>query len=70
MIVVVRVAGRQWLRVREWRDKQRCGGADWECIGEVARALSVPVIANGGIATAADVEACLAQTGAAAVACT
>ena len=49
------------------QNKQHCGGADWDAIGEVVRALDVPVIANGGIATRTDVDACLEHTGAAAV---
>jgi tRNA-dihydrouridine synthase B len=31
------------------------GGADWNVIGEVATAVSIPVIGNGDLATAADV---------------
>lgn len=53
-------------RTRE-QNKQYCGAADWSAIGDVRRALSIPVIANGGISGAADVDACLAATGADAV---
>ncbi|KAG8464453.1 hypothetical protein KFE25_003516 [Diacronema lutheri] len=53
-------------RTRE-QNKQFVGSADWTAIATVTRALTVPVIANGGIATAADVDACLRETGAAAV---
>ena len=40
---------------------------DWAAIGEVVRAVGIPVIANGGIGCREDVEACSEQTGAAAV---
>ena len=38
------------------------GLADWEVIGEVAEAISIPVIGNGDIASGADVEVRRAQT--------
>ena len=53
-------------RTRE-QNKQFAGSADWEPIREVVGALGIPVIANGGIETCADVDACLEYTGAAAV---
>ena len=53
-------------RTRE-QNKQFAGRADWEPIREVVTALDIPVIANGGIETRADVDACLEYTGAAAV---
>jgi tRNA-dihydrouridine synthase 1 len=53
-------------RTRE-QNKQFAGSADWEPIREVVGALGIPVIANGGIETRADVDACLEYTGAAAV---
>lgn len=45
------------------QNKQLCGGANWDAIAEVARSLSIPVIANGGIATFDDVQRCLEHTG-------
>jgi len=38
------------------------GPPDWEAIRAVKEALSVPVIANGGVSSLADAEACLAAT--------
>lgn len=43
------------------------GDADWSAIGEVVRAVSIPVIANGDIASAADARAAMALSGAAGV---
>eukprot|EP00939_MAST-03C_sp_MAST-3C-sp1_P004000 g4000.t1 len=42
--------------------KQFIGPCDWETIRAIKRAVDVPVIANGGIATFADVEKCLEET--------
>ena len=41
----------------------RTGRADWQAIAAVKAAVTVPVIANGGIETHEDVRACLAATG-------
>eukprot|EP00914_Ancora_sagittata_P018433 GHVO01036513.1.p1 GENE.GHVO01036513.1~~GHVO01036513.1.p1 ORF type:complete len:346 (+),score=54.60 GHVO01036513.1:87-1124(+) len=45
----------------------RTGPADWDVIRAVKNALTIPVIANGGIETKADVDRCLEYTGADAV---
>jgi nifR3 family TIM-barrel protein len=43
------------------------GEADWEAIGELRQAVRVPVIANGDVRTAADIERIKAVTGCPAV---
>jgi tRNA-dihydrouridine synthase B len=43
------------------------GAADWNAIGEIVRAVKIPVIANGDIRTADDARRCLDVTGAAGV---
>lgn len=43
------------------------GAADWSAIGEVVRAVKIPVIANGDIASAADARRAMALSGAAGV---
>ena len=43
------------------------GAPDWAAIGDVVRAVSVPVLANGDIASAADARRALALSGAAGV---
>lgn len=45
----------------------KTGSADWASIARVKACLRVPVIANGGVETYEDVEACLRATGADAV---
>ena len=40
------------------------GNADWDAIGKVVRAVSVPVIANGDLFTAQALERCRAHSGA------
>jgi tRNA-dihydrouridine synthase B len=43
------------------------GEANWRAIGDVVRAVSIPVIANGDIGSAADARGALKQSGAAGV---
>ena len=43
------------------------GQADWAAIGAVVRAVAIPVIANGDVATLDDARTCLMRSGAAAV---
>ena len=43
--------------------KDRVGAADWDAIRAIKAALRIPVIANGSVATHADVQRCLAYTG-------
>jgi nifR3 family TIM-barrel protein len=49
------------------KDQGYSGQADWEVIGEVVRAVSIPVIGNGDLNSAGDVCARRAQTGVAGV---
>jgi nifR3 family TIM-barrel protein len=39
------------------------GRADWEAIAEIKRSVSIPVIANGDVTTAADIEQIKRETG-------
>ena len=50
------------------RDARYRFAADWEAIGEVARAVSVPVIGNGDLLFPYEIEAARARSGCAAVA--
>jgi len=49
-------------RYRE-QNKHLIGSCNWEAIKQVKQAVSIPVLANGGIGTSEDVEACFQQTG-------
>lgn len=49
-------------RTREQKGRDT-GAVDWSGIRAVKTAVSVPVLANGGMETRADAERCLAQTG-------
>lgn len=44
------------------QNKDTVGQCDWDIIREIKEHLSIPVIANGGIYTFADVERCLIET--------
>ena len=58
-------AGAQLLTLHgRTREQAFKGGADWEAIAAVKRALAIPVIANGDVNSAADALRCLEQTGA------
>ena len=39
------------------------GAVNWDIIGKIKQAVSIPVVANGGIATRADALRCLDETG-------
>ncbi|MDR2360981.1 MAG: tRNA dihydrouridine synthase DusB [Oscillospiraceae bacterium] len=49
------------------RSQLYSGTADWDIIREVKSAVSIPVIANGDVASRADASRCIAYTGADAV---
>lgn len=49
------------------QNKQLSGASNWDAIKQLVEAVDIPVIANGGISSYEDAEACLAHTGAAAV---
>lgn len=49
-------------RTREQKGVNGCQ-CDWEAIARVKRALSIPIIANGGVEQPEDLERCLAATG-------
>lgn len=59
------------VRMLTVHGRTRCqfyrGEANWEAIGDVARAVRIPVIANGDIANAADARAALKASAAAGV---
>lgn len=50
-------------RTREQKGSEQ-GAADWEAIAALAQAVSVPVLANGGVSSLDEARACLASTGA------
>jgi nifR3 family TIM-barrel protein len=61
-------AGAQALTLHGRTRRQGFSGkADWQAIGRVVRALSIPVIANGDVRSPEDARHCLAVTGAAGV---
>lgn len=68
---IARRAEAAGVRMIAVHGRTRCqfyaGRADWGAIGEVVRAVSVPVIANGDIVDSASARAALAASGAAGV---
>ncbi|MDJ1007149.1 MAG: tRNA dihydrouridine synthase DusB [Paracoccaceae bacterium] len=68
---IARAAADAGVRLITVHGRTRCqfykGAADWAAIGDVVRAVDVPVIANGDIADAASARAALAASGAAGV---
>lgn len=60
--------GAGWLTLHPRTARQLFGGtARWEAVGELARTVSVPVLASGDLFTAEDAARCLRQTGCAGV---
>jgi|TARA_B100000524_G_scaffold346274_1_gene246189 tRNA-dihydrouridine synthase 1 len=49
-------------RTREQKGRET-GGVDWDGIRTVKSAVSIPVLANGGIETISDADRCIAHTG-------
>jgi tRNA-dihydrouridine synthase B len=45
------------------RAQGQCGPADWDAMAEIKAVLRIPVLANGGVHSAADADRLLAQTG-------
>lgn len=61
-------AGCVMLTVHGRTREEKCSvAANWEAIAAVKRALSIPVVANGGIECFEDIDECLRATGADAV---
>ena len=69
--MLARRAEQSGVRMVTVHGRTRCqfyqGKADWRAIARVKQAVSIPVVANGDVETAADAEAILANSGADAV---
>lgn len=65
---LARIAEEAGIRLLTIHGRTRCqmynGHADWNFIREVKSAVSLPIVANGDIASLDDVDTCLAQSGA------
>ncbi|MDR3640202.1 MAG: tRNA-dihydrouridine synthase family protein [Humidesulfovibrio sp.] len=60
--------GAGWLALHPRTGKQLFGGtARWRAVGELARAVGIPVLASGDLFRAEDAARCLAESGAAGV---
>lgn len=67
LALAIQEAGASLLTVHgrcKEHNKQRVGSANYAIIKKIKETLQIPVVANGGISTFADVEECLEMTGA------
>jgi tRNA-dihydrouridine synthase len=61
---IIEECGGQMLAVHGRTKRQGYSGkADWDAIAEVKQAVKIPVIANGDVRIAADIERIIARTG-------
>jgi tRNA-dihydrouridine synthase B len=61
---IVQDSGAALLAVHARTKKQRYGGqADWDAIAEICQAISIPVVGNGDVRQAADIDRLKAATG-------